>query len=371
MHSPLPLGTLESLALPSQNYSLAFTTELLTQVYRRGASAENLIPDREGTLRDEGGYVDLDGDGKWWAPSGRIFYAVEECDPALELDNALRHFFLPRSYRDPFGNVSKVAYDSHDVSPIETIDAVGNSTRGEIDYRVIAPRVLTDMNGNRSEIAFDALGLVTGLAVMGKVSENLGDTLVGFEPDPSPAQLEEFLADPHGSALSRLGGATTCTVYDVEKYLASGKPVFAAMIARETHESDLRPGQQSKTQLSFSYSDGLGREIQKKLQAESGPVREGDAVVNPRWIGSGWTIFNNKGKPVRQYEPFFSSSHDFEFAAIVGVSPIVFYDPVARVVATLRPNHTFEKMVFDPWRQTNFDVNDTVTFDPRTRSRCR
>ena len=27
---------------------------------------------------------------------------------------------------------------------------------------------------------------------------------------------------------------------------------------------------------------------------------------NPRWVGTGWTIFNNKGKPVRQYEPFFS-----------------------------------------------------------------
>ena len=37
-----------------------------------------------------------------------------------------------------------------------------------------------------------------------------------------------------------------------------------------------------------------------------------------------------------------------------------------RVVATLHPNHTFEKVVFDPWRQATFDVNDTVTFDPKT-----
>ena len=54
----------------------------------------------------------------------------------------------------------------------------------------------------------------------------------------------------------------------------------------------------------------------------------GGAVVDPRWVGSGWTIFNNKGKPVRQYEPFFSPTHAFEFARTVGVSPMLFYDPL-------------------------------------------
>ena len=39
---------------------------------------------------------------------------------------------------------------------------------------------------------------------------------------------------------------------------------------------------------------------------------------------------------------------------------MLFYDPVERVVATLHPNHTWEKVVFDPWQQTTYDVNDTV-----------
>ena len=42
------------------------------------------------------------------------------------------------------------------------------------------------------------------------------------------------------------------------------------------------------------------------------------------------------------------------------MSPVLFYDPVDRVVATLHPNHTWEKVVFDPWRQESWDVNDTV-----------
>jgi len=75
---------------------------------------------------------------------------------------------------------------------------------------------------------------------------------------------------------------------------------------------------------------------------------------------------NNKGKPVRKYEPFFSATHDFEFAQKVGVSSTLFYDPLDRVVATLHPNNTWEKVVFDPWWQQTWDGNDTVQLDPQT-----
>jgi RHS repeat-associated protein len=94
--------------------------------------------------------------------------------------------------------------------------------------------------------------------------------------------------------------------------------------------------------------------VQKKIQAEPGP----DA--KPRWVGSGWTIANNKGKPVRKYEPFFSPTHAFEFANITGVSSTLLYDPVERAIATLHPDHIYEKVVFDPWRQESWDANDTV-----------
>ena len=84
-----------------------------------------------------------------------------------------------------------------------------------------------------------------------------------------------------------------------------------------------------------------------------------------RWVGSGWVIFNNKGKPVRQYEPFFTDKHDSEFEVCIGVSPVLFYDPMGRAIATLHPNHTYEKVVFDSWQQTTWDVNDTVLLDPK------
>ena len=116
-------------------------------------------------------------------------------------------------------------------------------------------------------------------------------------------------------------------------------------------------------QASFSYIDGFGREIQTKIPAEP----EEDSI-DPRWVGSGWTVFNNKGKPVRKYEPFFADKelgHRFEFDNKVGVSPTIFYDPLDRVVVTLHPNKTYEKALFSPWEQFTFDVNDTVMSHPQ------
>lgn len=319
---------------------------------------------------------------------------------AQELAEAQRHFFLPRRYRDPFytstvSTESFVTYDIYDLLMVETRDPLGNvvtvatqddtgNTAIRIDYRVLQPYWVTDPNGNRTRVLFDALGMVAGTAVMGKpppaqVEGDLLDLLDGFEPDLTQAQIDAFLVKPRepGAAPSEsvatqivhdlLGQASTRIVYDLDRFKRLGKPPFAATIARETHVRNLADGERSKLQVSFSYSDGFGREIQKKIQAEPGPLVEGGPSIGPRWVGSGWTIFNNKGKPVRQYEPFFDDTHDFKFANQVGVSPILFYDPVERVVATLHPNHTYEKVVFDPWRQETWDVNDTALIaDPGT-----
>jgi RHS repeat-associated protein len=361
----LPLGLTEALALPGQNYKLAFTPGLLAAVYRRHEPAESLIPDARQVLEQEGRYVERTADGRWWIPSGRVYYAPHEDDAGSELEHARRHFFLPRRFLDPFKNVTSVDYDRHDQLPLEVRDAIGNTITSEIDYRVLAPWRRTDVNRNRSEVAFDSLGMVAGTAVMGKHAQQAGDSLDEFDADLDESAILEHLAHPLGHPHEILKTATTRIIYDLFAYdrtrqNAQPEPAAVYTVARETHAADLHAGQQTKIQHSFSYSDGFGRQIQKKLQAEPGPLTDGGQQVNPRWVGSGWTIFNNKGKPVRQYEPFFAASHTFEFANIVGVSSILFYDPVLRVVATLHANHTYEKVVFDPWRQEKWDVNDTV-----------
>lgn len=387
----LPFGKVDPLALPGENYKLAFTPGLLTRVFQR--EGQPLLPSPGDMLgsqdADRGGYVDLDADGHWWISSGRVFLSPDSADtPARELAHARQHFFLPYRHRDPFhtsvvNTESIVIYDAYDLLMLETRDALGNRVTvgerlpgGELDpakpgndYRVLQPWRVMDPNRNRTEVAFDALGMVVGTAVMGKPEEDLGDSLDGFRDDLADAEIHDHLANPFADPHAILGRATTRLVHDLFAYQRSQdqlepQPAVVYTLTRETHDADLEAGEQTRIQHSFAYSDGFGREIQKKIQAESEEIN--GVTGPPRWVGSGWSIFNNKGKPVRQYEPFFIDTHRFEFGVRVGVSPILFYDPFERVVATLHPNHTYEKVVFDPWQQMTWDVNDTVLGDPRT-----
>lgn len=284
-------------------------------------------------------------------------------------------------------------WDAHALLPAEAEDSLGNRTTVANDYRVLAPVAVTDPNRNRSMVTFDALGMVVATAVMGKAGELVGDELVGFPAEVPLAMRLAFLADPHGNAAALLGRATSRIVYDLDRYGRAGQPPLTATLMRETHWHD-EGGTASKVQIAFSYSDGFGREIQRKVQAEAGdapqrlavvPLPSGDlapgelvrdaqgrVVLSPvarRWVGTGRTVFNNKGKPVKQYEPFFSSTPLYEperELTDTGVTPVLFYDPAERVVATLHPNHAYDKVVFDAWQETTSDANDTVLSDPRT-----
>ncbi|WP_238554796.1 SpvB/TcaC N-terminal domain-containing protein [Paraburkholderia hospita] len=405
----LPLHTLEALALTGESYRLALTPGLLTTVYRRlrpPQPIENLLPVAADVLpvdtmheSDRGGYVDLDGDGRWWVPSGRsFFHPVEGASAAVELAEAITHFFLPRRLQNPFRRSDFVDY-LKDLLPAKTRDALGNTTEATYDWRVLQPRELTDFNGNRSLAAFDTLGMAVAIALCGKSTETRGDSLGGFgdfDADPALAQLQDFVARPTDFKAAFLKSATRRFVYDLGRFRRCGQPPLTATVVRETHVSDAPQPTSVLIQVSFVYSDGFGRELLTKVPAEPGdaPLRAvpvalpgGDVrtgalalnagvpvpgATNSRWVGKGRTLYNNKGKPVKQYEPFFSGTHLYEAEpemAQTGVTPIVFYDAVERVVATLHPNHTYEKVVFDPWHEEKWDVNDTVKLtNPATDS---
>ena len=354
----LPSGELDSLALPGERYSLTLTPGLLARVYA------DKLAEPGGVLSRDGGYVEMDGDGRWWTPSGRVFYSPDTADtPDVELAYARQHFFLPLRFRDAFGNVSYTTYDPHDLAPVRARDPLANTIQALIDYRVLRAEQVIDPNGNRTRVAFDALGQVAGTAIMGKADEHVGDSLEGFVADLPERVLLQHLREPLTDPDAILGKATTREIYDLfafdrTRHESQPQPAVSYSLARETHVSDLAPGTTSKIQHTFQYSDGFGRLIQTKIQAD--PSHPGE----PRWIGSGWTLFNNKGSPVRKFEPYFSATHRFEFAVMTGVADTLLYDPLGRVVATLHPNHTFEKMVIDPWYGETWDVNDTVLLNP-------
>ena len=379
---PLPPGALEPLALPFESYRLAFTGELLDAVYAGRVS--------DAVLRDEGGYTTDPGAPGWWLPSGRAYCSPNTTDsPSDELAHARRHFFLTHRFRDAFhtparGTETLVAYDAHDLLITGIRDAVGNETRAVHDYRVLRPRLLTDANGNRTEVAFDALGLVTGTAVMGRPAPAPveGDSLDGFESDPGEQAVRDYLADPTTHSAQLLGAAGTRVAADLLAYYDSRgrerpQPAVVATLARETHAADPAPADGLQIQHSLAWSDGFGREVQHKVLAEPGrvPRRAPDGTIEvdadgrpqltthdavTRWACTGWTVFDDKGRPVRQYEPFFTDRSDLEPDVRVGVSRVLVHDPLGRVVANLYPDHTYDKVVVDAWSRTTFDRNDTV-----------
>jgi RHS repeat-associated protein len=325
LSGPLPLGQVESRALPYESYRLAFTLGLLGEVYEGRVTSEMLV--------GEGAYAPQDG--SWWAPSGRQVFS-----PA--------HFYRAVEFVTPFGNTARVFYDTYalavertessEVSALNSVFLVSN------DYRTLAPARVTDANGNGAAVRFDELGQVIASAVSGKNNE--GDTL----DDP-----------------------TTRIEYDLSRFKEQGLPNVVHTFAREQHGAA-----NPRWQETYTYSDGFGRVIQSKIQAEPGlaPARASDGTLlldgngepvmahtSSRWVGNGASVFNNKGLPVRQYQPFFSSTPEYEGEADLvrtGVSSIAHYDPLGRAVRLDRPDGTFTRTHFHPWQRQTEDDNDTV-----------
>jgi RHS repeat-associated protein len=328
---PLPLGAIAWHALPWQSYSKAFTPDLIATAL--GGRATDAI-------LAEGGYIRfLAEDDAWWVPSGRAQFS------------GASSFYLPDTFSDPFGNTSTVVYDDYHLAVVQATDPLGNTVFAEYDYRILAPGQVTDVNGNRASAHVDELGMVVATAIMGKAGDADGDTL----------------AKP-----------TTTFEYDLTRYQATGKPSVVYSRAREQHGAG-----NNRWQEAYSYSDGSGHEVMKKIPAEPGlaPERDGSGALvhdsegklvlsasNPRWVGTGRTVFDNKGNPVKQYEPFFSGTHEYEDETELvewGVTPVLRYDALGRLSRTDLPNGTFSKVVFDPWKQTTFDPNDNVApLDP-------
>ncbi|HEU0252120.1 MAG TPA: toxin TcdB middle/N-terminal domain-containing protein, partial [Pyrinomonadaceae bacterium] len=192
---------------------------------------------------------------------------------------------------DPLGHQSSVVYDSpYSLLPVEIKDAAGLVIKAEHDYRLLRPRKVTDVNGNRGVVTYTPLGMPATAARMGKVTETVGDT----EAMPG----------------------TTFT------YNLSSLPISVRTDKRVYHAGDTNvdPTIKDQTITTVEYSDGFGRVVQTRSRAEEllfGDPVFGNGVVpadqadpnsqalvvgklnsdpqNPNVTVSGWQFYDNKG----------------------------------------------------------------------------
>ncbi len=392
----LPFGQHGPRGLKHQDYKLALTGDLLSAVFGAGTAgtppADRLAWTVEGNrtcraLLDtaaisgyvRGADIGMPND-QYWVRSGIAGFAP----------SAHEHFYLPQRFTDAFGQTTTLQYDSLDWYVASSTDAKGNVSSVEaFDFRVLAPTRLIDINQNAAEVVFDIHGLPMAAATLGKVRLDPNGRRLGTESgnrldkfgfdqlNPQPKQVAAFFGDAsnptpfdHARAREWLGKASARFVYHfgearnaqglVSQWAAS--PAGACGITRERHEGDLpndNPalGKQGiPIQVAFDYSDGAGQTFVQNMQAE--PELQGGPL---RWLTNGLTVLNNKGKPVLQYEPYFSShGHHFAHPETHGVSPVMHYDAPGRLVRTDMPDGTLNRVVMSPWHSETWDACDTV-----------
>ena len=279
--------------------------------------------------------------------------------------------------KDTFGAQTTIEYDSYDLMAVLLTDAMGMRTSAQYDYRVMQPDIITDPNENRKLAAYSPLGLLFKSAVQGKIGENKGDTL-----DHPTSFLEydffAFMYSPNPNLL---------------------EPIWVKTHLRERHWYD---DPTSPYIVKYDYSDGFGRQVQSRAQAEDvllGDTPTGDSGLpadqtapNENCVGhdntdttgtelnvivSGWQVYNNKGKVVEKFEPFFEkgfafdASKDYQY----GQKVQMFYDPRGQLIRTLNSDGTEQKIVFgipydliDPdnyaptnWVSCEYDANDLTS----------
>jgi RHS repeat-associated protein len=383
----LPFGKLGDFGALVRAETLVLTEDILQDAFRDPANPD--APDIPPYLRPEGvsswpteypkefqddmpalaGYTFADGSDHrargYFANSTRVAFDFHRPD--------LPHRGLPVIMRDPLGADSAIAYDSpYHVLHVQATDAAGLTISAENNYRVLQPRLVTDANGNRHAVSFSPLGFVTSTAVMGKEGEPAGDTL-----------------DVPGSRLE----------YDFFAFVNRQQPVFVRSVVREHHvtESDVPLPERDRTIESVQYSDGFGRLLQTRTQAEDvlfgdpnfgggvlspdQSVATGDTVGRRRASGapinvivSGSQVYDNKGRVVEKYEPFFAVGLDYAPPgdAQVGQKATMFYDPRGQVIRTLNPDGSEQRVIYGvpadlrnpeqfaptPWEAYTYDAND-------------
>jgi len=359
-NAALPLGSVGSRTLAHHSDQACFTPETVTQVFGLLADAS--------LLQTDGGYRLTDG--HWWRST-----ETRHCQPAAG-------FFRLERVERPDGGVTTYVYDPGNLALIELRDPLGNHTRAEIDYHLVAPFRITDANNHVTEVLYDPLGIAVVSTSQGQVLDGGGtprlygfDRLATYTPRAG-ATFAAVRADP----AYYVQNAAQFLYYELDTWTALALPPRSIRLLREDLVLDGSGGAPAPGTIrtTVAHFDGLRQPLQTKLLVEAGPaiqrnssgdlVLDGDGLpvegpATERWQVTGFTLHNRKLQPVREYEPFFSTTSAYEpeeALAHFGVFRQRQYDALGRLRREDSPNETFARVEYRSWETRHYDPNDTV-----------
>jgi RHS repeat-associated protein len=383
----LPLGQIGDFGAAVRAESLIFTDEFLASTFAPNdplsvsprpcylvtASPVNWTAEYPADFRNAlaplAGYVHYADNDVPGAPGGYFTAAGRHRYDFHEAGSVPRG--LLRVTRDALGADATIESDTYGLLPVRVTDPLGLVTVAQYDYRTLQAQRIVDPNGNASEFRFSPSGFVTEQYVRGKNGE-------GDATNPSMRMEYEPLA-----------------------FVQSGTPMSVRSIRRVHHDSetDVPSGERAATIETVDYSDGFGRLLQKRTRAEdtlfghpafggaglpsdqsspvtsaTGRTRQSAAPINV--VVDGWQVYDNKGRVVEKYEPFFAQGWDYlaPTDAQLGQKVAMFYDARGQLVRTLNPDGSEQRVILGvpsdltnpatyaptAWETYTYDANDNA-----------
>ncbi len=271
--------------------------------------------------------------------------------------------------RSALGADTTIGYDAFGLYPVTVTGPNGLVTTARYSYRVMQVEESVDLNGNRTFYRFSPLGRLAAQIVMGKTGETVGDTI----------------AKP-----------TMRWLYDDHAFMTTGKPNSARAIQRvhHVHDDDVPTGERDRTIETVSYSDGFGRIVQTRAWGEdrlfgdpvrgdaglstdqSAPAQPAVGVAGDWVLVSEWKRYDNKGRVIESFEPFFDKGWAYAEATAAqrGVATKTFYDPRGQAIRSVRGDGAETRVLYGipvlltnpddvtptPWEAYHYDVNDNA-----------
>ncbi len=296
--------------------------------------------------------------------------------------SAPENIFQRLTHYAPSPGISQIRmeYDHYMCQLIALEDAQGLCTKAAYDYRHLQPISIQDPNNNIQEARYDSLGRLIATSFYSVTEE--GERSEGFDRlpvnyCPPITSLDEALADPERA----IGRFAAVYYYDALRWMQKRgtsvlDPARSAALISDNYPDDAPKAQ---VRISLAWSDGFERILQTKQKAPPGKAYQRDEEGNlkiegtkllevdtreaARWVVSGRVEYNNKGLPVRTYQPYFVDSSSYVNDAALrkfGYYDTHYYDPLGREVRTVTASKYLRRQTYCTWYEIKEDENDTL-----------